>query len=186
MMEDIKSYMDKLIELKITPNQFLFCYLIHTDNYAEIYRYTEKGAGWKKEELENLVNRGFIMNINQDGEWFSDGFIVTEKFTKGFLFDAYEKAKEFYEAYPAFGSIDGKPFPTKKIAPDKFYSLYNKVTGEKIEVHERAMKALDYAKKTGLANMRIDNWVESRMWEHIEKSLKHAAQKPGDREFVAD
>jgi hypothetical protein len=184
-MIDLKQYLEKLMELKMSPNQFFFCYLLHNDRFPELYEYVENVGRFDKEEIKDLLRRGFIQNINENKNFTADAFVTTEKFSKKFLADKYEYAKEFFEAYPSFGSIDGRPIVLKSISPDKFYEMYNYITGKQKSFHDRIMNALKIGKKMSLVNMKIEKWLDSKQWMLIEKDIKYAS-KPGDREFTAD
>lgn len=182
-MIDIVQFTQKLVSLKMTPNQFYFCYLLHNDRFPELYQYVEKVGTFDRKDIEDLKKRGFVRLEGKEGT--SDGYKVTDKFTKNFLANSYELAKTFFDAYPSFGSIDGRPISLKAISPDKFYEQYNLITGKQLRVHERIMTALEKAKKMGLVNMKIDKWLDTRQWELIDKELKYVS-KPSDREFTAD
>lgn len=169
----------------MTPNQFFFCYLIHNDRFAELYEYVDKVGTFDKKEIDDLLKRGYIENINENGKFTADAFVTTEKFTRKFLANKDVLAKEFMEAYPSFGNIDGKPIVLKSILPDVLFKLYNNITNREVAEHKRIMAALEKGKTLGLVNMKIEKWLESRQWTFIEKDLKYA-NKPGDREFTAD
>lgn len=184
-MLDIKQFTKKLVEFKMTPNQLYFCFLLHNNRFAELYEYVENVGKFDLKELESLLDRGYIVNINENKKFSADAFETTEKFTKKFLAKDFELAKEFFEKYPSFGSIDGKPITLKSVSPDVVYDLYNSITGKQREIHDRIMRSLEVGKKMGVVNMKIDKWLRTEQWKHIENDLKYVS-KPGDREFTSD
>lgn len=184
-MLEIKKFTKKLVEFKMTPNQFYFCYLLHNNRFAELYEYVENVGKLDLVELQDLIKRGYIRNINESGKFSADAFETTEKFSGKFLAKDFEFAEEFFEAYPAFGSIDGKPITLKSVSRDQVYDLYNEITGKQKSVHDKIMHALNTGKRMGLVNMKIDKWLNTEQWRFIEKDLKYV-NKPGDREFTAD
>ncbi len=184
-MLEIKQFTKKLVELKMTPNQFYFCFLLHNNRFAELYEYVENVGKLDLDELQDLIKRGYIRNINEEKKFTADSFETTEKFSKKFLAKGYEYAEMFYEEYPSFGSIDGKPITLKGISRDMIYDLYNDVTGKQKAIHDKIMAALEKGKKMGLVNMKIDKWLQTEQWKFIERDLKYV-NKPGDREFTSD
>jgi hypothetical protein len=184
-MLDIKQFTKKLVELKMNPNQFYFCFLLHNDSFAELYEYVENVGKFDLKDVQDLINRGYLRNTNENGQFAADAFVTTEKFSKKFLAHKYEFAIEFFEAYPSFGDINGKPISLKSVSPDIVYDVYNNITGKQKAIHEKIMGALKKGIKTGLVNMRIDKWLLTKQWELIDKDFKYVP-KPGDREFTAD
>ena len=65
MFEDLRAYTDLLVKHKITANQFLFLYLIHTQNFAILYELVHKGHGFSPEDIEDLEQRDLIINLNK-------------------------------------------------------------------------------------------------------------------------
>lgn len=184
-MLEIKQFTKKLVELKMTPNQFYFCFLLHNDSFAELYEYVETVGKFDLKDIQDLVKRGYIRNTNENKQFVADAFVTTEKFSKKFLAEKFEFAAEFFEAYPSFGDIQGKPISLKSVSPDVLYELYNNITGKQKATHDKIMSALKKGIRVGLVNMKIDKWLFTRQWELIEKDFKYVT-KPGDREFTSD
>lgn len=184
-MLEIKQFTKKLVELKMTPNQFYFCFLLHNDSFAELYEYVENVGKFDLADIQNLVKRGYIRNTNENKQFAADAFVTTEKFSKKFLAAKYEFAMEFFDSYPSFGDINGKPISLKSVSPDVVFDIYNDLTGRQKTVHDKIMSALKKGIRVGLVNMKIDKWLLTRQWELIDKDFKYVA-KPGDREFTSD
>src|SRR5690606_14112788 len=94
-LDDLDDYVDILVKLQITANQFLLCYCLYFDKLyrskgillnrnkdsarpvALIIKYSEmvsnpnhlEGKAWTKVEIQSLVNKGYLRNSNAPGEW---------------------------------------------------------------------------------------------------------------------
>lgn len=171
-----KDTLDFLVKKKLTFNQFCICLMLYHKDYAGMMRYTDQigyltgGTVIKPDkkavkEMDDLLERGFLVHENRDKNnyWDLDNFLLTEKFTKGFLDNLEEKAKEFFKAYPSNLLIQNNEVPAKVVAVEEFLLDYIKLLKTDITLHEKIMldiKGLRYAK------MKISNYISSRQWEN--------------------
>lgn len=174
---DISCYLSILAKLKITPSQFLFCYLTHQRMFAEIHTYTKTSAGFSSEEIDDLVNRELVIDFNTDSRRFADAYIVDDKFIElVFNVDKISAGMLFWNSYPAVLSIEGKSFSGRNEDQDSFLVRYYDLIGHSPVKHSEVMRALDYAKKRNLINQGLKSWFASRQWETILQLMTtHAA-----------
>lgn len=177
MIESIPDYVDFLIKHKISPNQFLFAYLIATEDYANLYRYSMQGKKFTKSEVNDLVEKGFIEFEGKDpNKITTDQFRITEKFTDEVFIEAAEAGEIFWDAYPPYFYIEDKKVPTKTTNKELFIKKYNAFVNGKLSRHRRIMKALQYAIQSGLVNMGIEKWFTSEIWRDLEKEMNRNNQ----------
>lgn len=173
MIENLSDYVELLIKHSLTPNQFLLLVLTHEKRIDLIYKYSELGRGFTRKEIEDLENRGYIININKNpDELYADSIVVTDKFLADYQTDDNSLAEEFLAAYPSYIWIDGKKIPAKNMEPDELYQLYAKKTRNNPTKHKMIMQCLGYAKRTLNINMGIEKWVKTEQWRVIKEEME--------------
>jgi len=179
MIENFSEFVKILARKKVTADQFVFLYLTHTNDFTSLYRYISEVRKFELKELEDLEDRGYLINLNpKSNQTFADNYIVGDKFLEGILLpDAEKAAQEFWDAYPAYAFFNAKRAPLKSCDKEKFTKMY--VSKIKYSTHEhlRILAALDYAKRNELTNMSIVNWIASEQWKEVEKVQ---SSDPGD------
>lgn len=169
MVYPLDRYVDVLLKLDISPIQVLFCQIIYEQRHDLLYKIAQEGQKFPKAHLEDLENKGYIINTNPNTRTkYADFYEVTDKFIKAFYKVSTTDGEEFWNAYPPFISIDGKKIPSKATNKEELVRWYHKHIGALYD-HSRVMAALQYAKDNKLISMRIDNWLQSEafvdMWE---------------------
>ena len=168
MIVEIEKHIGVLLNLKISPSQFLFCFLTHQHLHAELYRYIEEGPGWSAEELLDLQKRGLVLNLNQGTQTFPDLYVVDDKFVNlVFSEDKERTGMECWNAFPAELNIDGKSFPGRNMDQDQFLKDYYGLIGHSPEKHKRVLEALEFAKRSGKIRQGLKMWFATRQWEFV-------------------
>jgi len=188
MISDINKFVQFLADYKLTADEFLFMWLCHTKDWANIYKYVEFVGGFQPSMIRKLEDRGLVINVNKRGEYFADSFIVAEDFAgKAFSEDFEQCAQEFWDAYPSWLWIDGKKMPAKNwdmMAFEKFYVSKVKNTPG---LHTRIMRALRYQTESsaGEINVGIEKCLKTDQYVEIEKDMAQAgsARQFGTQEF---
>jgi len=189
MFEDLRAYKDLLVKHKITANQFLFLYLIYTQEYATLYELVHKGHGFSPDDIQDLEKRNLILNLNKTpNEFYADSFVVMDEFALDLFIEDTQAALEFWETYPLLISIDFRRIPAKTVNKEVFFKDYTKKIGHSKIKHDKVMEALKYAIKNDRINMGIKKWFESEQWVEIQTELeqnKHLSHEPkhGHEEF---
>jgi hypothetical protein len=184
MKDDILDIVDILLKLRLTANQFLFMFLKHKKKDEQLYRYLQDVKALTENEMYDLEERGFIVNINSKAnEYWADRYLVTQKFVKELEQDS-EYAEEFWGVYPGFCLINTSKAPLKGINKDDFLNKYTSFVKKDELLHKRIMKSLRYQKGKDELKIRIDKWFDSRTWESVEEEISIMNRKVyGQREL---
>lgn len=171
-MQDMKEYTSFLCKFKITPNQLYFLKLTETEDWENMYKYTETNARFTIHEIKDLIKKKYLINNNITEKFEADNFIVTDKYNK--LLKTSPNSilgEEFWELYPSFFWINEKKIPTKSTDKEVFILNYVKKIKNKT-IHKRIINALVYAISRNQISMGILKWFNSEQWIEIEKERK--------------
>lgn len=174
-----------MVKKKLNPNQMFLLILIHLGLQPQIEEYFNT-LKISREEIDDMIQRGYLINFNQDDEYMIDRFTVTEKFTEDlFMEDPHLKFYEFWDAYPAFITIDTRRIPARSTDKDALCDRYcQHITT--VDQHICAMSALQWGIKRGMVCMGIEKFVASRQWEvlyqEMIKEKQHEQQFPHQRQ----
>ncbi|GAA4451006.1 hypothetical protein GCM10023189_12460 [Nibrella saemangeumensis] len=169
-MKNIEINLDALIRYRITPSQYVFLFLTHGRQYAALYKYGQEGNGFSAEEIQDLIDRGFIIDLNKDGYYYVDFFVVTDEVGKDLFETDREKAGlEFWNAYPVQlrDPDTGQIYSLVKTNKQRFLADYFLRIGHSDEKHQQVMEALYYAVDKGMIDMTIRQWFDSEQWTLI-------------------
>lgn len=180
LLDDPVNYVDFLCKNKLKPNQFLLLYLLYTEKMVKsgttlkftkgglIYKWSNEGAGWTKDEIKDLVAKEYVISLSTDYAY--DQLILTSKFVDLMFINGGEAFEELLELYPDTFSINGQTIFTKTIDLDEQEKLYVKAIKNSQSKHEEVKKMLIFAKeKGGLLNLKIDKFISGKIWEAIKK-----------------
>lgn len=135
MFSDFDEFVGFLCHHEITAEQFTLCYALHHDKTREerwnfdrqayeesgdkkanVYRYAQDVQGWSYEDIDTLVERGFLIDNNQRSpkrESYPSKFQVTSSFANA------------VSAFDSLTSIKGKD-TTQKIFRKQYYNFKKK------------------------------------------------------------
>lgn len=171
MYFDSRALVDFCAEKKITVEQFLLCYLTHTQQYALIYKYCQGVRPFPKSLVENLVKRGFVINLNKNDDVYPDNLIITEEFTDDLKSILGEDSDEFWDAYPSEVSVGGKAFNGKSISREDLETIYRKKLLRAKTTHKEVMEALHIQTEHGTLGMGMKKWFETEQWNREDHTL---------------
>ncbi len=183
-----KEFVDLLCDLKISPNQFLICMLIHDKDVAATIKYYEENGENKFDfkDIELLLKRGFIIRISKDEKHYHlDQFITTDLFSGGFLVDNEEAGEELWDAYPNWMHFNNtKPVAAKSCDKDDLIEKYGKKIKGSKKKHKEIMDILaKYNDQTGgNPGMGIEKFVVSEHWN----ALKELYEQEGTGDLIRD
>ncbi|GAB3551425.1 hypothetical protein [Spirosoma fluminis] len=166
-MNTIKINLDTLLRYNITPNQYIFLFLTHTRQYAAMYKFGQEGPGFSVEEIGNLVDRGLIMDLNKEGYYYMDFFVLTDEVGKDlFDTDREKAAMEFWNAYPILlrDAKTGENYSLLNTDKQQLLKDYYIRVGYSEQKHHRVMEALDFAIENNMIDMTIRQWLDSEQW----------------------
>lgn len=167
-MKTVGIDLDALVRYNLTPNQYVFLFLTHARQYAALYKFVQEGPGFSTTEIDDLVQRGYILNLNKSGYYYVDLFLVSEQLGNDlFEQDAEKAALEFWNTYPIqiFDRDRNETFSLLTTHKAKFLEDYYLKVGHSAEKHARVMEALHYAIDHRLIDMTIRQWFDSEQWE---------------------
>lgn len=167
MFFDTSKYVDFLCKHQITPSQFLLLMLVNDKANHDIIKYDHQMGGWTAAEIEDLIKREYLLDLNVGNQMYADSTVVTDKFTSALLIDAEDAGQELWDAYPWFLNIRGEKYAAKSTNQDKLFKLYHRKIHGNVITHKRVMKLLQIAQEKGLLNMGIEKWVGSTQWNAI-------------------
>lgn len=183
-LTNTQELVDFLSAKKITPNQALFCHLIHTDDMKELYRYIHEVGPFSEDEVTDLEDRGYIINQDHHSRTKSaDMFVVTERLLDGLNLVDSAMGEEFWNAYPSYIVIKNLNVPAKSTDKDVLIRDYTRIV-KSPDTHVNVIRSVNYAKKFNLITMGIRKWVDSRQWEMLLPMLKDIPKESyGEQEF---
>lgn len=165
MFIEIEEYTKYLVKHRITPNQFLFLYLRKTLNTDILEYYMEGVKAWTRAELQDLVNRGFMDDVNSPGEEYAHAYFVTPKFLGEMFIEFEEAGDQLWNEYPPFFYLsDGKRVPARSCDKEEFEKTYGKRIKHNRKKHERIMELVRKLKKENRIDMGIEKFVASEQW----------------------
>ena len=166
-METLSINLNALSHYHISPNQYVFLFLVHSRQYTAMYKYCQEGPGFRPEEIIDLEKRGFILNFNKADNYFFDFFVLTDAVGR----DLFEQNRDqaglaFWNAYPIYLRHSTTGETTLLINTDKKQWLadYYLCVGYSPEKHNQVMDALDYAIDKNLVDINIRQWLDSEQW----------------------
>lgn len=193
MIEDVNAYVDFMIKNKISTNQFLLLYILHSEamvidkvdnrlkwkKIGNIYKWSDQGKGWSKEEIEDLVNKEYLFGIKSmqktpNGEVYTytfDQLILTEKFSEIMFINSIFAFDEILEMYPDTFLIGNQTVFTKAGDLDKVKDNYFKLIKGSILKHEEIKQIILFAKERGLCNYKIENFLSRGLIDSIRKMI---------------
>jgi hypothetical protein len=181
LLDEPENYVDFLCKNKLKPNQFLLLYLLYTEKMVKqglslkftkgglIYKWSNEGAGWTKDEIRDLVSKEYVISLSED--YAFDQLILTSKFVDLMFINGGEAFSEILELYPDTFKIQGnaQPIFTKTVDLDEMEKLYVKAIKNSSSKHAEVKEILAYAAEKRLLNMKIDKFIAGKVWESIKK-----------------
>lgn len=177
MITSIREFVDLLCKLKISPNQFLICMLIHERDMAATIKYYEENQvnRFSHKDIDELLERGLLLRITKDEKHYNlDQFIVTDLFSREFLIDNDDAGEEFWNAYPSWIHMNNKKVSAKSCDKDDLIEKYAKKIKGSVKRHRDIMAVLEkYAEENnGQATMGIDKFVGSEQWTILKQAYE--------------
>ena len=166
-MNPLSINLNALSHYHITPNQYVFLFLTHARQYAAMYKYCQEGPGFSPDEIADLEQRGFILNLNKAGYYYLDFFVLTDAIGSDLFDQDRDRAGlNFWNAYPIYlrDSHTGETFSLINTDKKQWLADYYLHVGHSPEKHTQVMDALDYAMDKDLIDMNIRHWLDSEQW----------------------
>lgn len=173
-MINYKQMMDFMIKTGLRESQIVFLYIILKKDYPELYRYCQEISAFKKSEIQDMVDKGYVTNTSPDDPgMYADSFEVTEKFRKLVFAERPELLfEEFWNSYPNFLFIEGKKFPTKGTNMETLEENYIKLIKENVGLHNSIIASVEWGKSRGYLTTGILKFFESQGWRQLHQEMK--------------
>lgn len=185
MIASLRDYVNFLAKHNMSGDQFLFCCLIYEQKFDLIYKIFNERGGFDRDELNDLEDRGYVINLNKENDTWADMYNITDKFRSEIYGDEFSMWKEFTDTYPQFIFIEGKKIPAQSTDLDFLRVAYMAKIGRSPILHKKIIEHLIYASDHDMINMGIEKWVKGEQWRAIES---HRVEQPktkarDEREF---
>jgi hypothetical protein len=164
ILED--SYLQFLIEHKLTQGQFLLLYLIYKDRGDLILKYkenfpTEDGTMIGKYFIDDLLKKGFLEESLTTGT-----ITIGKKFKEAFI-NKHRATEEIFDIYPTHFSKDGVDIPLTAMDRNVFANLYDITIQSSFLEHEEILKDIQFGKEKSMLNLGIEKFLKSHYWKVI-------------------
>jgi hypothetical protein len=179
-------------ELKIDIHKYLLCYLLYIDRddrragLPNVYRYSTIRA-WKKEEVEDLVEKGLLaITATGKNKFSADCMVVTEKFSN-LVFASLDRFEQLMFIYPkTLPAFDGGTSRWKTMACDldKLEEHYNNIVKTQA-LHNKILDLTQWAVDNNQINTNFDNYIRGRQWLAIEELKNKYSISTGENMHVA-
>jgi len=174
-MENYKSWLKSCVRNNITIEQMMFMYLIKLKDFLDpkswSNQYVTKIQKFSVEKvIYPLIEKGWLMNLNQQGEYYPELIMVSEE--GDHLFATYQMGEELWDNYPKLLPIGSGSFVARAgIEKDDLIDEYLRKIGYDPGLHEKVMEKLkayeDMVKAGEINGHKISNWVKESIWETI-------------------
>ena len=177
MFEDINKYVDILIDLDITPTQFLILWLIENKDEANIKKYKDKFGDFNVDAIIDLIDRGLIEDfgvVKDNKRTFNIyDFLVTEAYRSRTTVDKYDAVEELIEAFPNFMVINGVKIAAKSYDIEGLSKIYLPCHKNSRLKHQKIIDITKryFATKNNIADRKIENYITGRYWKIYEELL---------------
>lgn len=174
MIYETEKYVNILIQLKITPNQFLLCWMLYNKQWKLIEKYMQEYGAFKWEEIKDLIDKSLILNLAKEGSKVTTrDLVVTEIFADEMIIDAEDAWDEFMRMYPGKVRVNDAIFASKglTISDEKAVKeKYQKIVNNNKYEHNNILALVEKWKNKngGFATMKIDKFVIAEFWKEIE------------------
>jgi hypothetical protein len=194
MIYTISKDLDLCVKLKLTVNQLFFLKLLVPDmsleaterrkkSYALCLKFQNETKGVNTLEINDLVNRDIILDLNRKGESYYDCYEINPIFAPSFFRMNVEIVEELYDAYPNFFTNDrGQQFVAKSCTPADISVEYLKnINNDPVE-HHKILADIAWAKNNGGILMGLKKFVACKFW----LSIRELREKRGGTSKAVD
>jgi len=162
-----ETYVEFLIEHKLTQSQYLLLQLVYENRLDLIKKYkkafpTDNGKMISDYLLKDLFARRFLIKTK------TGGFKLGERFYSAFV-DIHKATDEIFDLYPPFINNNGVDIPLIAMDRKVFKEIYIKKINGSLREHEEIKKDIQYAIDHNLIKTGINKFLTSELWKAIRK-----------------
>lgn len=178
-----------LLEAKLNPTQWVFCYMLHAQQGVEATAYLENMGGFPESDLRDLGRRNFVTYINPGLRKPEVEQMNNLKVTKAFedilygtsstgetvsddslMIDDDTAFNELFEAYPPYIEVSGGRAPGRSLSFELGAERYSLATKGLRSKHVEILTLLEWGRAHNLVNMGLQKFIESRQWLSIQQA----------------
>jgi hypothetical protein len=171
--EDTPALTKFLVKHSLKIEQYWFLWYRHNLDNDNLAEYIKGIGGFKREDLKDLVKRGYLDNVNSPGEEMISAYFATPKFYEELFADTDISGEELWEAYPThFYLSGGSKVVARSCDKDQLIKSYAKKIKHNLKKHKSILEILEVAKQRGDISMGIEKWVASEQWKTLKDMYK--------------
>lgn len=162
------------IKHKITIAQLYVATLLYRQNTAELMAYGNEVTMFSEEDLQGLVKKGLVLDLNKDGEFYPDNFVVTDTFIESTGVEVDSLADELWDAYPHWVSVGDKRFKGRNVSPEELESMLNaKLVRGRLQPKEfrGVIDSVIRQSEDGQLGMALRAWIDNEGWKLEEDNV---------------
>jgi len=133
---------------------------------ANIYLYAEQVRTWTKQEVSDLIERGYLEGDTAT-EIYPDMLTPTQKTKDMITGDPYAMTAQLWKLYPDYFYSNGNQYPAKTpaLGAEALLDRYVKIVKQDPRLHKLVMDVLRELIKTNSVSVGIEKFVLNRYWE---------------------
>lgn len=183
-----KETIDFICKYKLTFTQLGICILIHQQDGAAIIKVNqevgsigdcliEQANGKYKTELNDLINRGYITQINTSPQLSNpygfDNFRLVDFISRELMTPLEEAFQELIDNYPEKILVKGMEYPARACDFEELEKSYLKAIKNSVNKHKQVIaRLIAYRERNDYAEVGITKFVGGRLWESLEVATK--------------
>lgn len=171
---ETEKYVDFLVKHKLTPSQFMFCYLKASYDMTSFRKYIKEVGPFRMEEIKDLITKGYLEDFNATNpngtkQDYVDSYIVTPKFHKEIFIETEQAGEELWKAFPPFIHINSTRVSARSCDKEVLIKSYCKKIKNNKNIHEEVLSLLKQAVERNEIKMGIEKWVGSEQWNILKE-----------------
>jgi len=182
MFED-EQVLKWCIENNVSVTQYFFMFLLIKQDFNKPFheslaaQYIKRHGKFNRDEVEDLIERGFIKDLNRKGENRPEFYMIEDEIVE-IMKVTETMAEELWSKYPpTFELSNGAKFIARHagVLGDKETALkvYMKRIRRSKKKHKFVLEMLDkylsLVEETRLNSMKLGDWIANEMWDSVEK-----------------
>ena len=179
MYFDTKKIIELCVKHGLTIEEVLIATLIYRDQFDEMFEYCDKIIPFSEEAFSRLEYKGFVHNLNIEGEYFPEKFVITDKFTDAVGIELDNLAELLWDSYPSWVSVGERTFKGRNISPETTEELLTaKMVRGRLQPNEfnRVITSLTTQKIRKTLGMGLRSWIESEQWKMDDEDIAEYGQ----------
>lgn len=171
MFYDAEGLIEFCSKHKVTTEQFLLCYLVHTRKLALIYKYVNEVRMFPEVLVQDLVDRNILMDMNKTKEFYPDLYVLQDSMADHLVIFLGEEADELFDTFPHVIESQSMNFAARNISPEELARMYPAKLKRSKSTHQQVIQALREQIDNGTVGMGLRKWVETEQWKREDNSL---------------